>query len=340
MRLFPTLAMTGMLLGTPVSAAGQAAAPAVASPVAADGDVAGLFDIGDGRRLWLECRGDGGPTVLLEAGAGNNADVWDAVALPPDSGQTAVLPGVAAFTRVCAYDRPGTLLDADHRSRSDPAPMPRSAADDVADLHALLEAAEVPGPFVLVGHSYGGIVVRLYAATYPDEVAGLVLVDASHEEQSARFEDALAPEQWAAFEALQEQSLETIDDPDRERIDFDASFAQMRDAAADHPLPPLPLVVLTHAIPVGDELPPEAKAALPADYPWDRFEAVWQDLQAELAALTPDARQVIATESGHYIQVQQPDLVIDAVHAVVDAARDPGTWATPNPEDGVATPAP
>ena len=119
--------------------------------------------------------------MILEAGAGNDADIRDAVALPPDSGDAAVLPGVAAFARVCAYDRPGTILDLDHRSRSDLVPMPRSAGDIVADLHALLSAAALPGPYVLVGHSFGGLVVRLYAATYPDEVAGLVFVDAVHE---------------------------------------------------------------------------------------------------------------------------------------------------------------
>ena len=93
-----------------------------ASPPVASGDFAGLVDIGDGRKMYLTCRGEGSPTVILEAGAGNNAEIWDTIALGPDSDETAVLPGVAAFTRVCAYDRPGTLLDLDHRSRSDSAP--------------------------------------------------------------------------------------------------------------------------------------------------------------------------------------------------------------------------
>lgn len=329
------LGLIALLLGAP-PASGAQTVSRVATPAAASEDFAGLVEIGDGRELWLECRGQGSPTVILESGAGNTAGIWDTMALGPDSGKTAVLPGIAAFTRVCAYDRPGTVLNADHRSRSDPVSMPRTAADAVADLDALLGAAGVPGPYVLVGHSYGGIIVRLYAAMYPDEVAGLVLVDASHEEQTARYQAALTPEQWAAFERLQEQvSPDLADYADLERIDFEASFAQMQEA---NPLPPLPLVVLTHGVPLGAELPPEARSALPPDFPWDAFETVWQELQAELAALTPDARQVMATESGHYIQLQQPELVIDAVREVAEAVRDPSTWATPAAGLAAATP--
>jgi pimeloyl-ACP methyl ester carboxylesterase len=340
MRPFPVLAvgLVTLLLGAPFSAEAHIASH-LATPVAAEGDFAGLVEIGDGRQLWLVCRGQGSPTVILESGYGNNASIWDTIALPSGAETTAVLPGVAAFTRVCAYDRPGTMLDADHRSRSDPAPMPRTAADIVTDLHALLDAAGVPGPYVLAGHSLGGIIIRLYAATYPAEIAGLVLVDSSHEEQIARLEEALGPENWAAFVRLEEQApTELADDAEREQIDLAASFAQLQTAIADHPLPPLPLVVVSHGVSVGAELPPEMTSALPPDFPFDTLESVWQEMQAELAALVPDARQVIASESGHYVHVQQPEVVVAAIEQVVEAVRDPSTWTAPAASPEAATP--
>src|SRR5207248_6929012 len=125
----------------------------------------------------LECRGAGGPTVILESGYHESSFPWSiADAYPP-----AVLPGVAEFTRVCAYDRPGTIRATDPpgmTDRSSPVPMPRTAKDVAGDLHVLLAAARIPGPYVLVGHSMGGLLIRYYAQAYPDQVIGMVLVDA------------------------------------------------------------------------------------------------------------------------------------------------------------------
>jgi pimeloyl-ACP methyl ester carboxylesterase len=320
MRLSHIIGLLALLLGLPIPAVAQST-PEAASSTMASGDFAGLVDIGSGRKMYLMCRGEGSPTVILEAGAGNDADVWDTVGLPPFSEQTAVLPGVASFTRVCAYDRPGTILDLDpdHRSRSDPVPMPRTAGDIVADLHALLTVAAIPGPYVLAAHSFGGLVVRLYAATYPNEVVGLVLVDAAHEDYYAAMRDTLTPEQRAQQTRQEEQGPpELADYSDRERLDPDASAAQMREAAAASPLRPLPLVVLTHGRPWD----------WPLGYP-AALEAVWLPLQKELAALVPDGRLVVAEQSGHFIPGDQPELVIAAIQEVVEAVRDPGTWAPP-----------
>jgi pimeloyl-ACP methyl ester carboxylesterase len=123
---------------------------AAAGQAAVNGDFAGLIDIGRGRKMYLECRGSGSPAVVLVAGLKASAGDWNDA---KPSGPT-VFAAVAKFTRVCAYDRPGTPVG-EKPSRSDPVPQPTTAEDAVSDLHALLSAAGVAGPYVLVGHSYG-----------------------------------------------------------------------------------------------------------------------------------------------------------------------------------------
>ncbi len=129
---------------------------------AGNGDFAGLVDVGSGRKMYLKCSGKGSPTVVLVGGLRASADDWSIT----DKSAPAVFSEVSKFTRVCAYDRPGTPVG-EKPSRSDPVPQPTTARDAVADLHALLKAAGETGPYVLVGHSYGGLVVRLYTSTYP-----------------------------------------------------------------------------------------------------------------------------------------------------------------------------
>ena len=307
----------GILAPWPWSTPGLLA-QSIATPEV-DGHFAGMVDVG-GRMLYFECEGAGSPTVILEAGFRTRADLWSEDLVQPDAPRTMVLPGVAQFTRVCAYDRPGTATVRDGElltSRSDPAPMPRTAEDAVADLHALLEAASIPGPYVLVGHSFGGLFMRLYAATYPEDVVGLVLVDAFSE----AMEDEMTPEQWAAYDAIfQPVPPQLADYEDLEFTELDLSVDQVREAAAASPLRPIPLVVLSRgqAMAMPDDLPGGLSGPM--------LEDAWQTAQAGLAALLPDARHVIATESEHYIQLQQPDLVIEAVRDVVEAVRDPATW--------------
>jgi pimeloyl-ACP methyl ester carboxylesterase len=252
--------------------------------------------------------------VVLEAGLRNRADVWE-TADSPGGKADAVLPGVAAFTRVCAYDRPGTTLQADQKSRSDPVPMPRTAADAVADLHALLATAGEPGPYVLVGHSTGGLISRLYASTFPDDVAGLVLVDALPEGMQA----LLSPAYWERFNELNVAAPRGLESyRDLEIIDFAASFDQMRAAMAAHPLGAVPLVVLSRS---------KGFEGMPRDMPADftsQLDRAWRTGQDQLAALRPDARHTIVPDSGHYIQVEQPDVVVGAVREVVEAARAAG----------------
>jgi pimeloyl-ACP methyl ester carboxylesterase len=173
---------------------------------------------------------------------------------------------------------------------------------------------------VLVGHSYGGLIARLYARTYPHDAAGLVLVDALTE----GLQEAETPEQWAIQRVLMEgETRESVAlYPALERIDPDRSFDQMRAAP---PLSPIPLIVLSADRPWGPQLPALiANGTLPADIPAD-FGYVTDDAQKtaqdRLAALVPGARHVTTTNSGHEIHKEQPGLVTAAIIDVADAVR-------------------
>jgi pimeloyl-ACP methyl ester carboxylesterase len=286
------------------------------APVPASGNFAGLIDIGAGRKMYLECSGSGSPTVILESGYRNDADIWSAELEP---GTSPVFSQVARFTRVCAYDRPGTFLDPDHLGRSTPVPMPRTARNLVSDLHALLERAHVLGPYVFAAHSFGGIFARLYASTYPKEVVGMVLVDALSE----KVRTGLTPERWKLYVNFgftkPTPGLEKY--KDIEVLDVNASLDQMEKAASAEPLRPMPLFVLTQGQPF--DLSPWQP--LPADFP-GALDKAWHTSQDALATLAPNAKHKIATKSSHYIQAQEPQLVIDAIKQVVEAVRNPSTW--------------
>lgn len=281
------------------------------------GDVAGTFDVGDGRRMYLECSGRGEPTVVLVAGQRGSAEDWSITAAGPAS--DAVFPQLAEHTRVCAYDRPGTPVGMEF-SRSDPAPQPTTAAVMVADLHALLEAAGEPGPYVMVGHSVGGLVVRLFAATSPREVVGLVLVDAL----SPGLQDAQTAEEWEIQRVLLVGDIEEslAEYPDLERVDADASIAQMRAAP---PLRPMPLVVISADHLYGPLFPELiASGQLPPGVPEDFgyvLDEAQRESQAGLAELLPGAVHLTKTDSGHAVHQEQPRLVTDAILEVVGRVR-------------------
>jgi len=190
----------------------------------------------------------------------------------------------------------------------------------VAELHALLEAAGIPGPYVLVGHSLGGLLARLYASTYPNEVVGMVLVDA----YSERSENLMTPEQWETINQVnRDHGSETVFPipgyGDLETLTWVSTNEAMRAAEAALPLPPMPLAVLAHGIPI--LLPDDTAGFTPTEW-----EALLQATQADLATLVPNARFWKASESGHDIHQDQPELVIAAIQQVTEGVRGPDTW--------------
>jgi pimeloyl-ACP methyl ester carboxylesterase len=310
-----------------------------------------LVAIDGGRRLNLYCNGSGRPTVLLEAGAGNSIVTWRRVQAQ-----------IARFTRVCAYDRAGLGF-------SDAATRPSTIANIVDDLHRLLKAAHIATPIVFVGHSLGGEAGLLFAATYPQEIAGAVLVDPGFPDMLRVLQAALPPDDPTTLVdgftknldsnrtclALAEKAalthpatkaakdcVDTSGDPDkldatlrraatdklalprvwRAMISEIASFLPAGDrpsvdsaafANAKLSFGDKPLIVLTRGRPVGAPgVPPSAVPAM---------EAAWKAGHDRLAALSTHGIDVVVSDTGHYIQVEQPDAVIDAVRRVVTELR-------------------
>ena len=181
--------------------------------------------------------------------------------------------------------------------------------------------AGVPGPYVLAGHSNGGLFTLLYASTHPRQVAGLVLIDAVHpatiKRRLAMLKPILPPEEWEAARQLMITVRHRLVDP--ERVDIWTSERQTRVALRRSPIRPMPLVVLSHGIPF---------AAPFAGWPSDTMEGIMLALQDDLAQLVPNTRHLVATESGHDIHQHQPELVIDAIREVVEAVREPSSWTT------------
>jgi pimeloyl-ACP methyl ester carboxylesterase len=260
-------------------------------------------DIG-GRALFISCTGTGSPTVVLEAGSGNAADTW-----------VSVQPEVARFTRVCSYDRAGL-------GQSDPAPSGvRTVQDSVDDLHALLAAADISGPIVLAGHSLGGLIVRLYASQYPDDVAGVVLVDGMPPDLPASGLALLpAPERRETFTIMR-----GLHPQDPEHLDIIASGIWVM----AHPPAPVPTVVLAAGFHGAPGAPPDPT-----------FEDLWGELQREQARVL-DARFVLVPDADHFLQRDRPEVVTEAIHQVVEGVRDPDAWTPPTSGPGTTgTPLP
>lgn len=283
-----------------------------------------MIDV-SGYRLHLNCTGQGRPTIVLDAGLGESSLSW-----------SKVQPEAAKFARVCSYDRAGYAW-------SDAGPAPRTSAQIVKELHTLLVNAGEQQPYVLAGHSFGGYNVRLFAAQYPDEVAGLVLVDSSHEDQFERMPPAFQPT-WKielllrATPLLARTGLLRLLDQPMGNVKNYAPEAQLagrgtgfRSNAFDGALgeysslmdsaaqvravkapggklllgdKPLTVLVQGDASKMPPQLSPQDIAA---------FTKVWRELQADLATRSANGTLIIAEKSSHFILLDEPQLVIDAL---------------------------
>jgi pimeloyl-ACP methyl ester carboxylesterase len=299
-----------------------------------------LIDLG-GWRLHLHCTGDakaGQPTVILEAGAGDFSVDWNLVQ-----------PQVSRMTRVCSYDRAGT-------GWSDLGPRPRTRRQITWELHALLEKAGVQSPYVLVGHSEGGLLVRTYATAYRSEVAGMALVDSGDERGALTIRDgkSVAIVETATGEPIPpvktSEPLRDSEIPERFRTMIEAQIKQLAPHANDPPRDKLPadaqrmrtwsLSQVKHHITNDNPSNAEELAALLAQrqqkHPFGNLPLIVltrgltdaktpdearKTQQADLANLSSAGRQVIAARSGHHIPLDEPDVVIAAIRDILSAAR-------------------
>jgi pimeloyl-ACP methyl ester carboxylesterase len=239
--------------------------------------------------MYIECAGQGSPTVVFEAGLGGNSRNWEGV-----------ITDVRRQTRACRYDRLGT-------GRSDAAARPHSPVDMALELGELLAASGERPPLVLVGHSLGGINARLFVQSNPSAVVGLVLVESMHEDQDQRV-GALAPE------VVQQEPRPELE-ANREGLTSESlndGLAALR--RGQRSLGSRPLVVLSAG------LPPRAPARVD-EQTAQRMWAERRAMQAELTRLSSNSVQVIAEHSGHAVLRDQPQLVVAATLEVVRAVR-------------------
>jgi len=243
----------------------------------------GWLVVADGHKVHYDCRGSGSPTVVFLNGWGEDSISWKTV-----------LEGVVRLTRACEYDRLGTGLTAIYS----PLPnSPRDARDQVRELEQLLRNGEIDGPYVIVGHSWGGGLARLYAGTH-DDVKGVVLVDSVSPDQDKALRGVLPP-----------QPTDPLESP--EDLSWGKSLAE---AGTVTSLGSRPLVVITAGNTFGGTEP--------------RFFPIWSGLQARLAELSSDSVHVLARTSAHFVQTDDPSVVLAGVRAAVRAVRDDSRLAS------------
>ena len=270
-----------------------------------------LVDIG-GYRLHIYCAGDGMPAVIFDSGTGGFSLEW-----------ARVQKVLSRRTRVCSYDRAGY-------GWSDMGPLPRTSERIARELRTLLEKADVTSPYILAGHSFGGFNAQLFARNYPEETAGLVLIDASHPEQIERLP---RPEPQQPPRDVKPMSRSYVisrhimhpNYPDENalvaqriyqswhhkltrRDEMMVFHLSAKQVLASRPMPEVPVVVLTRG-----------RRVWPNTAYGDEMERVWMELQDELSQLGANPVHLIAERSGHMIHLDQPGIVINAMQTMLNA---------------------
>ena len=290
-----------------------------------------MIDIG-GYRLHMYMEGEGSPTVVLDAGAGGIGLGWELVR-----------PAIARVTRVVVYDRAGL-------GWSEPGPHPRDANRMAEELHRLLHNGNIPGPYLLAGHSLGGSIARQFAALYPDETAGLVMVDSAHEHQVKFFPERLVKTMMSmmgilkiidrlhraglfalnpTWVSLGDQGRLPAATQEMARAVMASSNSHIATLIAESQsvysprTPPvqtlgdLPLTVLSHGHLDDNAVPPSLGPEIREEY-----ERAWQDLQQEITSLSTRGRRIVAGRSGHNIPFEQPEIIIKAILEMITTVRE------------------
>lgn len=240
----------------------------------------GMVNVG-GYYLRIECQGKGSPTVVLDSGLNMPMKSWETV---PEE--------VSKFTRVCVYERAGI-------GESDAAPEQlRTSKNVVNDLNKLLTNAGEKSPFILAGHSVGGLNMRLYASLFPQEIVGLILVDSSHPDQYQRLANIKS-------EKDREEYLKNEGGDNSERLNILASAEEIRTAK---PIQPIPVMILSaeNEKAEGEEL---------------RFMKDHNELQADLVKISPNGKLIVVKDSGHFIQKDKPEIVINSIKSIFEASH-------------------
>ncbi len=224
----------------------------------------------DGQAYHVDISGSSGPSIVFEAGLGNDSTTWKSIAGP-----------VSAFARIVLYDRAGLGQSA----AVAPSNVPITAAEAARNLHTLLSAAGIPRPYLVVGHSLGGLYMQMFARTYPMEVSGIVLIDSAA---------ADAPAELKTLARLEPGTVAY-----REELGIAESNRQI---AAAGPFPAVPLTVI---------------AATDRGPHFRKWEPTLMQLQQQLAILSPRGRLVVAQDCGHDVQADCPQVVIEAIRQMV-----------------------